>query len=85
MYSKTYIKGDGFIYSNNLNIIIFEKTNNSLKNIQKNNYAFANLNHTIYTKTKYFDFGFKKDKNLNIYVNNGFIQSWFKVKKTFQN
>jgi hypothetical protein len=81
--AKTTIQGDGYLYSDKLNLKVFETTVNAIPKHKKSNKAIGNLKHQIFTSYKNFNIGFFQNKHINVNINDGFVKTWFNLNQDF--
>lgn len=69
--------------SNNLPLNIFDKKWYNLPQHKKDNYAFINFESKFYSKINSFNIGAFYQRFYQIYINDGFIKTWYEADKNF--
>jgi hypothetical protein len=83
LYSDVILEGNGYIYSDKLNIKVFEQDSKITPLHNRSNKAIGYLANKFYYHTQYYDIGIFRDKYINIDINDGFIKTWFYLQQDF--
>jgi hypothetical protein len=74
---------DNFLYSNNIPYKTFNKKRETLSPYKKNNHAFAYSKKELSYNSKNYSFGFTHKKEMDIFINDGFVETWFYANYDF--